>query len=257
MDQIETAAENAEPNEPNSKRDRMALAWFGIGALAGAVAAIGAMTILNAANAPVNSAVSAPPSDALANAPISARPFDPVVVGRESSTQGKLDAPVKIIEYGDFECGFCKRFHEQTLQKVIDEYVATGRASFSYKHYPFLAQSSTWKAEAAECAAEQGRFWDFHDELFEGKVTGGDEKAVKDQLIALAGDLKLDAASFKGCLDEKRTQERVQADLSEGQELGVRGTPSFLIDGKPLVGAQPFEAFKKAIEAAIADKPAP
>ena len=175
------------------------------------------------------------------------------VMGRLANTIGAEGAPVTIIEYSDFNCGFCKKFHNETLSRIIEEYVDSGKVKLSYKHYPFLAQSSLWKAEAAECAAEQGKFWGYHDALFADKVTAqGDETTIKQALSTLASELQLDVNKFNACMSAGKVTALVQADAGEGEQMGVRGTPSFLINGAPLVGAQPYEAFKQAIDAALA-----
>jgi protein-disulfide isomerase len=246
------SSESVQPLDPavesaSTKRDRIALGWFAAGAAVGAIAAIGVMLILTAARTPSPSAA-APAGDD--------RPFAPKVVARPANTRGVDSAPVTIIEYGDFNCGYCRKFHDETLQRVIDDYVQTGKARFSYKHFPFLTQSSPWKAEAAECAAEQGGFWEYHEMLFDGTIpSAGDEPTVRRELVEAAEMLKLDAQAFKACMDSTGARERVNADASEGRRLGMSGTPSFLIGGRPLVGAQPYEAFKQAIDAALDDAP--
>lgn len=255
--------------------NRSPLGWFAAGAIIGAIVAVGAMTVINAAQTPGRAAkavlVDEVPTSARTKSAAAVatdenvdpnamalnddKPFAPKVLARPENTQGVTDAPVMIIEYSDFNCGFCRRFHSDTLQKVLDTYVATGKARFSYKHYPFLAATSSVKAVASECAAEQGKFWPYHEALFGGSVDGiTDDASLRDALGRLAGDLKLDTKAFQTCMTNGAANERVQADYTEGQQLGVTGTPSFLINGKALVGAQPFEAFKQAIDEALAKK---
>ena len=255
--------------ETQGKKDRAALGWFGLGALIGGLIVAGFMTFMNAQRPAVDldairQAAREGAAEAVAALPASGENAESVnaaaepagaskVVGRLSTSMGQDNAPVTIIEYSDFNCGFCKKFHAETFSRIVDEYVKTGQAKVSYKHYPFLAQSSQWKAEASECAAEQGKFWDYHDALFEGKVGAqGDEAAVKQALAQLAGELQLDAAKFDACMRAGKAAALVQADAAEGQQMRVQGTPTFLINGKLLVGAQPYEAFKQAIDAALA-----
>ncbi|MCX6017383.1 MAG: thioredoxin domain-containing protein [Chloroflexi bacterium] len=169
-----------------------------------------------------------------------AAPAAPVAVGptaesvfqvehRRANTLGSANAPVVIVEYSDFECGYCKRFFDTTLTQIIDTYVKDGKVQLSYKHFPFLADSSLPKAVVAECAAQQGKFWEMHNALFSGRIP----------------------AKFTACLKDDVVRKRVLADSDEGQRVGVRGTPSFLVNGKLLVGAQPYAAFRIAIEQAI------
>ncbi|MCL5996997.1 MAG: DsbA family protein [Chloroflexi bacterium] len=170
---------------------------------------------------------------------------------RASNTQGEEAATITIIEYSDFQCPYCKRFHSEVLPRIVTDYVKTGKVKFSYKHFAFLGDESLWAAQAAECAADQNRFWDFHELLFTRQSGENVGAFTKDNLISLAKEVKLDSQTFTTCLNDDKTLDRVQADTAEGNKLGVRGTPSFLINGKLLVGAQPYDAFKSAIEAAM------
>jgi protein-disulfide isomerase len=237
-------------------KDRSSLGWFSLGAVVGAVIAVAAMVVITAARTP--SSTASVVSSAVTEADANWRPFAPRVAGRPANTQGDANAAITVIEYSDFNCGFCKRFHDETFQRVIDDYVKTGKVKFSYKHYPFLAASSSWKAEAAECAAEQGQFWEYHDALFLQKVGNqGEESAVKQALIEVAAMLEMDEPAFAECLKSGAARQRVQDDASEAQRLGVTGTPSFLVNGKPIVGAQPYEVFKQAIDAELTGRSTP
>ncbi len=135
--------------------------------------------------------------------------------------------------------------------EIIKQYVETGQASIVYKHSAFLGQESVWAAQAAECAANQGRFWDFHDILFERQDGENQGAFNQDKLIAMATELQLDMAQFEQCMTSNETLARVQADTQEGSAAGVTGTPTFFINGRVLVGAQPLEAFQQTIEQAL------
>jgi protein-disulfide isomerase len=134
---------------------------------------------------------------------------------------------------------------------LLKDYVNTGKVTLVYKHSAFLGQESTWAAQAAECAADQGKFWQYHDLLFARQAGENQGAFTKDKLIGFAKELALDMAKFEPCLKNDQTLARVQADVQEGQAAGVRGTPSFFINQAPLVGAQPIEAFRAAIEQAL------
>lgn len=170
---------------------------------------------------------------------------------RAANSQGKADAPVVIVEYSDFECGYCKRFYDTTLKQIIDTYVAEGKVQLSYKHFPFLADSSLPKAVAAECAAEQGKFWKMHNALFSGRIPAGTDAAIAAAATQVTSELGMDATKFAACLNDDAVRARVLTDADEGQRVGIRGTPSFLVNGKLLVGAQPFAAFRLEIEKAL------
>jgi protein-disulfide isomerase len=134
---------------------------------------------------------------------------------------------------------------------LLQQYVDTGEAQFVYKHSAFLGPESVWAAQAAECAADQGKFWEYHDLLFQRQKGENQGAFSKDNLIGFAKELGLDMTQFEPCLQDDKTLARVQADTEEGQQFGVRGTPTFFINGKPLVGAQPLEAFQNAIAQAM------
>ena len=131
---------------------------------------------------------------------------------------------------------------------LFSQYVDTGKVAFLYKHAAVLGQESTWAAEASECAADQGRFWDYHDLLFSRQAGENQGAFTKERLLGMAQELGLNMSEFEPCLKNDQTLPRVQADTEEGQEAGVRGTPTFFINGQGLVGAQPFDAFKAVID---------
>ena len=257
---------------------RTKVVWFIFGAAVGALVTFlvigattesqrtnlaGLSTAPTSGNGQVETSTSAP--SGTAQAPTSGnevilsdpQPFLPKVATRPQNTMGDANAKLVIVEYSDFNCGFCRRFYQETFPRLVNEYVATGKVRMSYKHYPFLRSSSVWKAQAAECAGAQGRFWDYHGKLFSSEVGGGeDEASVKQALAGLASELELNIEAFTACLNDSAIQQQVFSDAQEGQRLGVSGTPSFLVNGRPLVGAQPFEAFRALIEEELAKLPA-
>ena len=166
---------------------------------------------------------------------------------RAANTIASPNAKVTIVEFSDFQCPFCSRFHSAVEPQLMKDYVQTGKVTFVYKHSAFLGQESVWSAQAAECAADQGKFWDYHDLLFT-RQSGENQGAFnKDKLIGFAKELNLDMTKFEPCLTNDETLARVQADTQEGQKAGVRGTPTFFINGQPLVGAQPITAFQTVL----------
>ena len=121
-----------------------------------------------------------------------------------------------------------------------------------YWHFAFLGQESQWAAEASECAADQEAFWEYHDYLFDNH--GGENQGAfnKENLKRFADELGLDTAAFNECLDSGRYAQVVQSETTAGQQLGVQSTPTFLVNGQPVVGAQPFEVFEQVIEGLLA-----
>jgi len=137
---------------------------------------------------------------------------------------------------------------------LFKQYVETGKVTFVYKHAAFLGQESMWAGEASECAADQGKFWEYHDLVFSRQKGENQGAFTKDKLLAMAQELKLDMTKFEPCLKNDQTLGRVQADTEAGQEAGVRGTPTFFINGQGLVGAQPIEACKAVIDKILKGK---
>ncbi len=163
------------------------------------------------------------------------------VSGPDDLAKGDVKAPITIIEFSDFECPYCRRAQE-TLIKVQATYGDKVRMIF--RHYPLPFHAKAPKAsEAAQCAADQGKFWPMHDALFDEKNT-----LEVAELKTAAKTLGLDMALFDKCLDGDQHAARIQADSMEGKKLGVTGTPTFFINGVRLVGAQPFIKFKSIID---------
>jgi protein-disulfide isomerase len=162
-------------------------------------------------------------------------------------SKGPKDAPIELVEFSDFQCPFCQRANP-TVDQVLKTY--GDRIHFVYRHFPLPNHPNARPAaEAAACADEQGRFWQFHDELFSkpGKLTDPD---LKEHAVA-AG---LEASRFNACFDGHRFKSDVDKDVKEGNEAGVSGTPAFFINGRALEGAQPFEAFKRLIDEELTAK---
>ncbi len=169
----------------------------------------------------------------------------------EVALKGSEDAPVLIEEWSDFECPFCTRWYQQTLPQIEEQYIKTGKVKLVYKDFPLSFHANAQKAaEAGKCALEQGKFWEMHDKIFDSSAVG--VKPTVDNLKAWAGELGLKQSKFDECLDSGRTAAAVRAEMAEGQQKGISGTPGFLINGQLISGAQPFEAFKTAIDAQLA-----
>lgn len=164
---------------------------------------------------------------------------------------GDENAPVVIVEYGDFQCPACQRFFQTTAEQLKTEYVETGQVRFVFRQFAFLGDESQWAAEASECANEQGRFWDYYDKLYQEQ--NGENVGVfsKDNLKRFASEIGLDTVSFNQCLDSGRFTEKVQQETLEGQQAGVRGTPSVFVNGKLIENGGSYLALQAAVEAAL------
>jgi protein-disulfide isomerase len=168
---------------------------------------------------------------------------------------GDPDAPIMMVEYTDYQCPFCKRYHEETFSQILSEYVETGQVYYVVKDFPLtsihpqavLASQATW------CADEQGAYMAMADRLFatQGQWGGGDAALV---MVGYATSLGLDSAAFEACLDSNRYEERVLGNLREGAGFGVTGTPGFFINGNLVSGAYPFEAFAQALDRLLVEE---
>jgi protein-disulfide isomerase len=156
--------------------------------------------------------------------------------------RGPAEARVTIVEYGDFQCPFCARA-ARTLEQLRQEFGADLRIAFRHQPRPFHTRARRY-AQMAFAAQEQGKFWEMHDYLFEHQKADG-ENAEFDEVAARA--IGLDVARYRNSLAGNDHEAEIDEDLAEGQELGITGTPTFYINGKTIVGAQPIEAFRKVI----------
>ncbi|MBT3940546.1 DsbA family protein [Candidatus Woesearchaeota archaeon] len=162
----------------------------------------------------------------------------------DDTVKGDADAPVTIVEFSDFECPYCARFYRDTLGQIDDTYIKTGKVKMVFRDFPLGFHKQAQKAaEAAECAGEQGKFWDMHDMLFENGVSGGITSFKQ-----YAKDLGLNTADFDECLDSDAMADEVKKDMKDGSAAGVSGTPAFFINGELITGAQPFSKFKQVID---------
>ncbi len=164
---------------------------------------------------------------------------------KESPSMGSQSAPVTIVEFTDFECPFCGAV-QPALKQIQESYPKQVR--FVFKNFPLSFHRNARKAHlAAMCADEQGKFWEYRNELFRNQGVFG----TKD-LIRYAQELKLEVKSFERCLDQEKYASKIDGDLNQGTAFGIRGTPAFLVNGKPLFGAHPFSSFQELIEQELA-----
>jgi protein-disulfide isomerase len=166
---------------------------------------------------------------------------------------GPQDARVSIVAYSDFGCSHCRNFALDQGKKLRAEYEATGNVRFEYKHFIISPPDTANAANAAECAADQGRFWDYHDLLFSQQGVSASPFA-KDSLKQYAVKLGLTSQLFNQCVDSDTHLDKVYRDSAVGRDSGVQGTPTFFINGKEITGDVPYSQFKAEVEAALVAK---
>lgn len=164
---------------------------------------------------------------------------------------GDENAPVVMIEFSDFQCPFCRSFWQDTFPKIKSQYIDTGKVKFVYRDFPLSFHAGAMPAaQAAECAEDQGKFWEMHDKIFseQAKQGGGTIQFGVADVKKWAGEIGLDTGKLNSCLDSQKYAEEVEKDIADGSSAGVSGTPGFFINGRLVVGAQPFSVFQSLIE---------
>ncbi|MBX4211336.1 MAG: DsbA family protein [Candidatus Yanofskybacteria bacterium] len=167
---------------------------------------------------------------------------------------GDLNAPVTIVEFSDFQCPFCRQFWRDTFSQLKKDYVDTGKVRFVYRDFPLsMHPAAQPSALAAQCAAKQGKFWEFQDKMFseQDKQGAGTITYGVTELKKWAREIGL---SIDQCIDTAQFKDEVAKDLADGTKVTVSGTPTFYINGKQIVGAQPYQVFKQLIDEELAAK---
>lgn len=170
---------------------------------------------------------------------------------------GSDSAPVVIVEFSDLQCPFCRKFWTESFSQLKGDYIDTGKVQYVFRDFPLSGHPAAQKAaEAAACAQEQGKGWEFHDKAYEeqNKLGVNTIQFTVSDMKAWAKEIGVDSVKFDSCLDSGRYTSEVLGDLSDGNSYGIKGTPAFFIakrDGSrmvPLAGAQPYSSFRSAIE---------
>lgn len=172
-------------------------------------------------------------------------------------TLGSEDAPVTIVEYADFLCPYCAQYHNEVSPEVERDYIETGKVKFEFRPISYLTEDSSRAAELAYCANDQGKFWDYHDYIYEKTWSDFYSKGVRanevslfkdDYVTTIAKEIQANSEELQTCLDEGRHKATIENANNEAQENGVRGTPHFTINDKPYSGFAPYPVIKTTIE---------
>jgi len=179
------------------------------------------------------------------NAPINLTSGSPVL--------GSASAPITIVEFGDYQCEACYHWYHNTRADIIDNYIETGKVNLVFMDLPFLGRDSITAAQATYCADDQGKYWEYHETLYNFQEAIDNGWASKDRLVSFAFDLDMNMDEFNDCMDSSKYAKRVKANYDESQRFGAEATPTFLIispDGavKKITSAQPYSVFSQVIE---------
>lgn len=165
---------------------------------------------------------------------------------------GDPNARITIVEFGDYQCTYCHAFHQNTKDQIIQDYVNSGKVNFVFRDFPLNGPASVLAAQAAYCAGDQNKYWQYHNELYNnwaGENTGWVNQKSLDQFASNVG---LDLTEFDKCVSDKKYEQKVLDNQKFGQQIGINATPSFIIfsDKKSMaiVGAQPYSVFKQALD---------
>ena len=182
---------------------------------------------------------------------------DSSILNKENLIQGSTmlgnpNAKITIVEFGDYQCTFCYKFHDETMKKINQEYIKTANVNFIYKDFPLNGEQSILASEASYCAQKQNKFWEYHDTLYNnwgGENTGWITENV---LRGFARDVGLNLDEFSQCLEISEFRQKVLDNEQFAREIGINATPSFLIFNDSelyrIIGAQPFDKFEQAFE---------
>jgi protein-disulfide isomerase len=169
----------------------------------------------------------------------------------QDKSMGNADAPVVVVEYGDYQCPACGRFASTVKPKIVEEFVNSGQVRFVFRSFQFIGEESQWAAEAAECANEQGKYWEYYDKLYSSQAGENAGAFQKENLEGFAAELGLQTEQFNQCLASGKYTEKVNTETLEAQNLGLRSTPSLLVNGELVEGGGQYEVLSAKIRQAL------
>jgi len=166
---------------------------------------------------------------------------------------GDKNAPLTLIEFGDYQCFFCNKFFHDTEHGILENYVKTGKVKIIFKDYTIIGKDSVTAAHGAHCAEDQGQFWEFHDTLYNNWNGENNGWASSENVHGFAQTLNLDMEKFSECMQNKSHQTKIDMSVQDAQKLGLTGTPAFFLIGSDnqvtkISGAQPYEVFQRLFD---------
>ena len=180
----------------------------------------------------------------------------PLLIENASPVFGSKDAPITLVEFGDYQCFYCNRFFHTTEPNIVKNYVNTGKVKMIFKDYTIIGQDSINAAHAAHCAQEMGKFWEYHDVLYNHWTGENNGWASSQNLFEFAKQVGLDEKDFNACMAEARHVSIIKGSVSDAKTLGLTGTPGFFIIGPDnsvtkLSGAQPYDVFEEIFKSEL------
>lgn len=175
---------------------------------------------------------------------------------KATSLLGSSDATVTMVEFGDYQCFYCNRFFHNTESEIVKNYIDTGKVKMIFKDFTIIGEDSVNAAHASHCANEEGKFWEYHDALYNHWTGENNGWASFDNLVEIAKQVGLDEASFRTCMSDERYASIIEQSNSDARALGITGTPAFFVIGPDntvtkIGGAQPYEVFEKIFESQL------
>jgi protein-disulfide isomerase len=206
----------------------------------------------NGGSTPGSGSASGVRTDAATPQSVAAAPDSNITRADLARIQGNPNAPLWVIEVSDFQCPFCKTWHDQTYATFRDEYVKTGKVRLAYVNFPLNTHRYAWPAaESAMCAGAQGKFWEMHDALFATQKSWESMPSPAILFDSLARSTGIDIPRWRDCVNSGRMKSLIQADHDRAGRAGAEATPSFMIGDQILAGAQPIDVLRRAIDSAL------
>jgi protein-disulfide isomerase len=181
-----------------------------------------------------------------------------MTLGPRDAILGNASATVTLIEYGDYQCPYCGEYFSQTEPEIIQNYVNTGKVRMVFRDFAFLGAESTAAAEAAQCAEDQNKLWPYHDALYSAKVADDANGGQEDdgffsttELLKLGQQVGLNMSTFTSCVNNDTDANIVAQEKGDAANAGINSTPSFIVNGTTITGAQPYSVFQQALDSAL------
>jgi len=180
-----------------------------------------------------------------------------VFTANGSPLLGNIEAPITLVEFGDYQCFFCNKFFHDTEETLFEKYVDTGKVKVIFKDFTIIGPDSTNAAHGAHCANEQEKFWEYHDILYNNWAGENNGWAASENLLGFAQEINLDIDEWSQCMLEKKYQQTITSSNNDARALGLTGTPGFFVIGPDnhvtkIGGAQPYDVFEKIFESELA-----